>query len=268
MAQGEGHPGASQALVLEGLDGLGGPVEVGAQPLQDVIEVADQEPARDDPDEVAGCGVARLRRRRLEDGVGHLQGLQAHDLDAQPAVHLGCVARVLGEAADPQPVEGHLRGASGQAEGDPTLVQALGHPLQVVGDEHRGVRLDRSVGALQFLDGVQVDREHRVARVVRIEVPLWLDASGCHGERLVGPQEMGDVRVAGEGLAPVGVSGDAHLVHQQLGHPIGVGDHEVAGEQHGEHQAVPPVLDVRWPMVLRCVPSLSMVASTTSPGWR
>ena len=194
------------------LDGTGGlEIQVVVETAQHVVQIADEETATDHTDHVAGFGIARARGRRGE-GLGrHLDGGQRNDLDAQAAIDRRLIDRVFGRAADPQAVEWHLGRQLRQAEGLAFAEQMLDDAADVVGDQDGGVGLDGAEWSLEVLEALEEAREHRVAVVGEIQVALGLDPRRRDGQRLMHPQEVGDIRVAGEGLAPVGVAVDIQL---------------------------------------------------------
>ncbi|MOA36955.1 hypothetical protein D3C78_1585150 [compost metagenome] len=73
--------------------------------------------------------------------------------------------------------------------------------------------------------------EQRVARVGAIQVPLRLNARGRHGQRLVHPQKVRNVRVIVERLAPAFVLVDTELVDQYFRHGVRVRHHHVGTHQ-------------------------------------
>ena len=84
---------------------------------------------------------------------------------------------------------------------------------------------------LEILQAFQKVMEQRITGVRPIQVPLRFDARRRHREGFVYPQEMRNIRVIIERLAPAFVFVDAELVDQHFRHAVRVRNHHVGTHQ-------------------------------------
>ncbi|MOA50093.1 hypothetical protein D3C78_1730680 [compost metagenome] len=85
--------------------------------------------------------------------------------------------------------------------------------------------------ALEGFQAFQKVMEQRVAGVRPIQVPLRFDARWRHRQGFVYPQEVRDIRVIIERLAPALVLVDPELVDQHFRHAVRVRNHHVGTHQ-------------------------------------